>query len=236
MISVVIPAYNEEKLIGSCLEAFLHQTTTKPFEIILVDNNSLDKTVTIAQSYGKRLPLRIFREKRKGRGTARATGFQHANGDIILSTDADIIVPSDWIENMTDALHKHTVEAITGTCQIQDQSKVVNIIFNHFWQPAGERMYRFLKGHWCLMGYNFAIRKSVYQKIGAFNAQLNCEEDADLSERVAKMGKIDRLPIAVIQSGRRFQAGIIRGSWPYICNFIRTPFVKREQFILQDIR
>jgi len=55
MVSVVIPAYNEEKEIEKCLEVFLRQTTSDVFEIILVDNNCTDNTVKKAKAFVERL-------------------------------------------------------------------------------------------------------------------------------------------------------------------------------------
>ena len=100
MISVVIPAYNEEENITKSLGAFLGQTTKLSYEIILVDNASTDKTVEIAAKYVGKLPLKIIKENKKGRGPARRAGFTKAKGDIIFSTDADAQVPPDWIEKL----------------------------------------------------------------------------------------------------------------------------------------
>lgn len=75
MLSVVIPAYNEEELIGNCLNALVAQKTTEEFEVIVVDNNSRDKTAEIAEKYKSKLNLKILLQKEKGRGAARQKGF-----------------------------------------------------------------------------------------------------------------------------------------------------------------
>ncbi|OGY09045.1 MAG: hypothetical protein A2782_00975 [Candidatus Blackburnbacteria bacterium RIFCSPHIGHO2_01_FULL_43_15b] len=103
MVSVIIPAYNEEKLIGTCLDSLVEQTDAN-FEVVLVDNNSTDQTSAIAQQYAKKLNLTIVLEKRKGRGKARATGFLKARGQYLLSTDADTTVPPTWVETITRQL------------------------------------------------------------------------------------------------------------------------------------
>ena len=84
MISVVVPAYNEEKQIEKCLDSLVNQSTTQKFEVIIIDNNSNDKTAEIAKKYEKILNLKIFMQKIKGRGAARQKGFYQANGEIIL--------------------------------------------------------------------------------------------------------------------------------------------------------
>ena len=73
MISIVVPAYNEEKCLAQCIEALLRQTVDQPYEAIIVDNNSTDRTAVIAERYVPR--IRLVREGQKGRGAARRTGI-----------------------------------------------------------------------------------------------------------------------------------------------------------------
>ncbi len=91
LVSVVIPAYNEEKLIGKTLET-IKQQTYKKLEIIVVDNNSTDNTAKICREYD----VTVIKEERKGVGYARQKGCMAAKGDIIVMSDADIIAPPDW--------------------------------------------------------------------------------------------------------------------------------------------
>ena len=97
MLSIVIPAFNEEKRIGSSLEkliAFL-QNYPKDSEVIIVDDGSTDTTVSIAEKYRKKLPnfQIVSSEKNRGKGFAVKTGFEKANGDVVLFTDADFSTP-----------------------------------------------------------------------------------------------------------------------------------------------
>ena len=93
VISVVIPAYNEEKLLPKCLTALRNQDFKKPFEIILVDNCSTDKTAEI----GKKYRCRVIREPRKGQIFARQKGCLKARGKIIAMLDADSIPVRNWL-------------------------------------------------------------------------------------------------------------------------------------------
>lgn len=203
MVSVVIPAYNEEKHIGKCLESFLHQTTEESFEVILVDNASTDKTVEVAKTFIERIPLQILEEKRQGRGYARATGFEKAKGDIILSTDSDGYVPKDWIEKILKMFDDPEVIAMTGPVRVYDlplwKTKLVQVGV-----PFTMLLYRLLYKHYWLTGSNFAIRKDIYEKSGGF-ADVHGLEDIDLSIRVSQLGKIKYKPFFVWTSGRRFR-------------------------------
>ena len=95
-ISVVIPAYNEEKYIGRTLESVKNLELEKnTLEILVINGGSTDRTAEIAKSYG----ARVKDEPHKGIGFARQHGMLHATGDIILYTDADTIVAKDWLSN-----------------------------------------------------------------------------------------------------------------------------------------
>jgi glycosyltransferase involved in cell wall biosynthesis len=154
MISVVIPAHNEEKTIGRCLDAMTRQTTTKPFEVIVVNNASTDDTARIARQYKNKLHLRVIGERQKGRGAARRRGFACAKGSIILSTDADTVVPAGWIHRMAGYFADPTVLAVTGTMRIDDCARLTNMLLNLL-QPVAMVCYRVVFGHYWLSGFNF---------------------------------------------------------------------------------
>jgi len=236
MISVVIPAYNEEKEIKNCLDSFVKQTATKTYEVILVNNNSTDKTTTIAEGYFGKLNLKIFFEKEKGRGAARNKGFMEASGNIILSTDADTKVPPNWIEELSNKLLESRAVAVSGTCKIFDCGRFDNAAFN-FLQPLVMKLYRVIIGHYWLSGFNFAIYKKIYESSGGFNPKLNALEDIELSFRVSRVGKILFAPdLPVIFSGRRFHNGLIYGTVSYMLAFIGCFFFKKENAVMSDIR
>lgn len=235
-ISIVIPAHNEEKLISRCLDSLVNQQTTQDFEVIVVDNNSTDKTKEITEKYKHKLNLRILFENQKGRGRARWRGFKAAQGDVILSTDADAIVPPNWIEGITCCFKEKNIIAVTGSCRINDCSWFVNISFN-FFQPTAMILYRVFFGHFWLSGFNFAIRKSAYVKSGGFNPELNTLEDIELSFKVKKIGRIKFVSnLPVIMSGRRFKNGMIMGIISYIITFIQYFLFDRREIDLEDIR
>src|SRR3989344_5752786 len=97
-ISVIIPAFNEEKLLGECLESLQKQTLAKDeYEVIVIDNGSTDKTSAIAKSMGVSVYYYI---KERGPGAARAFGVTKAKGSILAFTDADTTVTPTWLETI----------------------------------------------------------------------------------------------------------------------------------------
>lgn len=236
LFSVVIPAYNEEKLLPLCLESLAQQKTVRKFEVIVVNNNSTDTTEKVAKKFDSRLSLKVILEKKKGRGAARHAGFKHARGKIILSTDADTILPPNWIESTAQAFENQTIVATTNPSMIQDCSWTQNTFFN-FLMPLGMRVYRRIFGHYWLSGFGSAIRKEIYQKSGGFDGELNAMEDIELSFRVMKLGTIQCIfHSRPIFSGRRFKKGLIRGVAEYAKPFFAYLFLKRKSLYLDDVR
>lgn len=236
MISIVVPAYNEEKSIKCCLDALSMQKTSERYEIIIVDNNSTDKTKEIVSNYKSKIALRLVSEKKKGAGPARAKGFGLAKGNIFLSTDADTIVPPDWVQTFVRELKESDAIAVTGPCKIEDCSWIKNTIFN-FCQPLAMRIYRAFFGHYWLSGFNYGIRKEVYLCVGGIDVNVNMLDDIELSFRVSKIGKIRFVPKCPVKtSGRRFKKGLFEGLMPYISNFTRYFILKKKGIDFEDIR
>ena len=233
-VSVVIPAFNEEKYIKNTLESLIDQDTNLEYEVIVVDNNSTDKTLEIARQFKDRINLRIINETKQGRGVARARGFDEARGGIILSADADTIFYQGWIETLASAI-KGDVVGVTTSCKINDLSLISNRIFN-FGQPICMVLYRIFLGHYWLSGFSFGILKSVYLSSGGFDTSLQAQEDIDLSFKVAKLGKIKFINKPVIFSGRRFKNGVLTGFFEYIYTFIEAFVFKRKSVYLDNPR
>ncbi len=96
-ISIVMPAYNEEKNILQTLYSLCHNITDKAVEIIVVNNNSKDKTEQLVKSTG----VGCILETKQGITSARNAGLAVAKGTYILNADADSIYPKDWVAEMS---------------------------------------------------------------------------------------------------------------------------------------
>lgn len=237
MVSVVIPAFNEEKTIAKVLDSLEKQSLNEKFEVILVDNNSNDKTVRVARNFGRKFNLRIISELRRGRGTARATGFAKAGGEIIFSTDADTILPERWLETGLKYFENPQVVGVTGPWEIKDLGGHKEFFLNHFQEVCSVYPAILILGCPWLTGFNFAVRKKAYLKSGGFNPDLNAHEDIDLTLRLRKLGKIiyawDLKPIT---SGRRFKKGLRRGFWTYQKEWLKKNILGDKQVFLEDAR
>jgi len=234
--SVVIPVYNEEESIKACLETLCRQTTKEPFEVVIADNNSTDKSVEVIKTFSDRLNLVIVPAKKQGRGAARKVGFAHAKADILFSTDADTRVPPRWIASLGSHFLDPKVVGVTTFCYITDCSPRINTVFN-LTQPVFATLYRWFFKHYWFSGFSFAIRKEVYEKVGGIDDSLDAQEDTDLSNRVYKLGKIlvDRR-VKVQMSGRRFKNGLIKGFYPYVKTYIALNALHKDSTYLSSER
>ncbi len=101
-VSVIIPTYNEEKVIGECLDSLRNQTC-KPFEIIVVDDGSTDKTRKILKTVRG---IRLVKQKHRGPGAARNKGVMKAHGEILVFVDADMTFDRRFIDQLTTPIRQ----------------------------------------------------------------------------------------------------------------------------------
>lgn len=184
-ISLVIPAYNEERHIRSCLDAIAAQTL-KPFEVIVVDNNSTDKTAEIASSYDF---VKVIHEPKQGIVFARNTGFAAATGTVIARTDADVILPKGWIE-YNYKFYKAEGHAQTG---LTGGGQPYNLRFARLlgWLQGqiAFRVNRLLLGHYIFFGSNMALPTSMWQAVQAdLCYRDDIHEDLDLAIHAHRAG------------------------------------------------
>jgi len=199
-VSVVIPCFNEERYISDCLSHLLKQTM-KPLEIIVVDNNSTDRTGEIAKSLG----AKVVHESTQGITAARNRGLNTASGDIIARCDADTLMPPDWIEKIIKCFEDVTVDALTGPIVVYDfltPSPIYSLIYLRM-------MKLILKNHETLQGPNMAIRRSAWEEVrhSTCTNDQQVHEDIDLSIHLALAHKRVHLDKSLIgkMSGRRMK-------------------------------
>lgn len=229
-ISVVIPAYNEEKYIGRTLES-LKKQTLKPYEVIVVNNDSRDKTEEVAKSMGAEV---VF-EKEKSIGAARKAGFEKAQGDIIATTDADTILPKDWLLRMAKTfLGDSRIVALGGTYKFDSPKHQLTVkLISEIWILC-DKILNFGNN---IPGVNMAVKKEAYNKIGGFRKNYNYYEDLDLSLRLRKIGKTVFLKnLVVITSYRRYaKDGFFKTVFNYMRDYCRLRFRKKD-IKMEDVR
>lgn len=229
-ISIVIPAYNEERYLPKTLKS-LTRLTRQPDEVIVVDNNSTDKTPKIAQQFG----AKVIRVPKKTIGFARQKGLEAATGDIIAETDADTVVPPHWLTIIEQTL---TMPGVSGTfgCYVVHDGKLPYRLFINLANPIMFWLFsRF--GIYIPGGQNIAFWKNKAIESGGYPVTFRSLEDYEIIRRLAKVGKIIyRADNTVISSGRRGNEGwslIWREAKGYL-RYVATR--KADTFSFPDIR
>ena len=197
-ISLIIPVKNVEDKIERCLEAVFEQTT-KPFEVIVVDGHSREKTVENARKF----PVKILYEDYGTVGGARQVGVENAKGDYIAFTDADCIPEKKWLENLIKEFDEGIIGIGGGTKNIGKGlwEKSIALALDSFLGSANsvqDRVFkekRFVKS---ISGCNSIYRKEDLIKVGGFNVGLSINEETELNKRLTKIGKLLYTPNAIV--------------------------------------
>ncbi|MFH0970334.1 MAG: glycosyltransferase [Candidatus Diapherotrites archaeon] len=194
-VSVIIPAYNAEKTLPSCVDALLQQTVL-PDEIILVDDGSTDHTTIIAESYST---IILIKQTNQGPAKARNNGAKHAKGDIIFFLDSDCVPEKNFIHEMLLPFHDEKVVGVQGAYRTRQQSWVAR-----FDQLDIEYRYTHLqrakKMDW-IGSYAAAYHRKTFIAEKGFDETFPraSGEDAELSYRLSEKGmKLVFSPTAIV--------------------------------------
>lgn len=231
LISVVIPALNEEKYIKYAFEG-LRSQSFKDFEIIVADAGSKDRTREIAKKYGARVVI----ERKPGIGTGRNAGARIARGKILVFIDADTRVTKDVLKIYSKALGNGVVAA-TGPILPLEKTNILMELGYLFVSEIFVKL-SIAFGMPSIVGSNFAITKKSFDAIKGFNEDLITYEDWDLSTRVKRLGRIDFLGDAVVYASvRRVKAwGIGHYFAFHVGNMFRYKFFKRAKDSYDPVR
>lgn len=121
LFSIIIPVYNGSTTLNDLLNSVTHQTYSKNYEIILIDDNSTDNSVQIISNYGVTL---IQAPKNQGPAACRNLGAERATGQILIFTDSDCRVDDHWLANIEKAFAARDTEAVMGRLIIPPSSYV----------------------------------------------------------------------------------------------------------------
>jgi glycosyltransferase involved in cell wall biosynthesis len=182
-ISIVIPALNEEKMIGLCLESLTQLAFARDrFEVLIVDNGSRDRTLAIAESFKDRLNLKILQEAGVRISALRNRGARAASGDIVAFLDADCLAPTDWLDRIYALTPRETAGVLGAHYLLPENSSWVGRTWHRYQEapksgdvshvPAGDLI----------------MRREDFLKLGGFDESIQTNEDYELCERARKDG------------------------------------------------
>jgi glycosyltransferase involved in cell wall biosynthesis len=191
-ISIIVPAYNAQKTLPKCITSLINLDFPKDqYEIIIVDNNSTDKTAVIIKSFSEVI---YTRETIQGRSYTRNHGAKISKGNILVFIDADVFLDSQWLKFLAVKFKKKSIgggqgrviptnndgQASLNNFRIRQQNEATdktNIILRlkYFESPM-------VNSAACI------YRKEAFELVGGFDVFLERHEDIDLAKRVCVAG------------------------------------------------
>lgn len=208
-VTVVIPTLNEERFLPRCL-ASLERQTLPPREVIVVDGGSRDGTLEIARDFG----ARVIQIKEKGIARARHIGFESARTPFIASTDADAVVPKNWLEELVLPFKDRSVVGTFGPLRFKEDG----LDFVGEALTLVQRLSLLLRIP-VFYGPNFAVRKEAFLRVdgflepgGDFPKGYPEADDLLIGLKLGRVGRVVFLPrLRVLASPRKLDfKGVIR--------------------------
>lgn len=195
LISVVIPAFNSADTLNYTLSSLLSNDFQRDlYEVILIDGGSTDNTLGVC----RRFPVEVVSCPKKGWAAALNLGVEKARGDIVCLTNADVIVPRNWLRRIWEFMRdnpdvdgvggpidvprfcRNNIQRLTMDIFVEDQGFPVKLIRSQYMKMWGGGL---------ICGPNYAYRRETLLHSGGFNESLMSYSDIDLCWRLVKMGK-----------------------------------------------
>lgn len=188
VLSVVIPCRDAEATLGEQLEALAGQDWDRPWEVILADNGSTDRTRAIAARFATRLPgLRVVDAAgRGGAAHARNAGAAVAAGRYLAFVDADDVVAPGWLAAVGAALDRHPFVACRYDSQTLNPGAAERTLLRP--QDAGLMHYDYPDFLAHAGGGGLAVRREIHQAVGGFDETYPALEDTDYCWRIQLAG------------------------------------------------
>ena len=204
MISFVVPAHNEERLLGATLDA-IHaaaRAVGQPYEIVVANDTSTDNTASVARTHGARVVDCQHRQIAR----VRNAGARASTGDVLIFVDADTLISAAVVRASLAAIEQG---AVGGGAALQLEGRLP------WWGPAlvwgTFRWMRVMR--WAAGCYVFCTR-AAFDATGGFDEQLFATEEIAFSRALKRNGRVVILREGVITSGRKMRTHALREFFP----------------------
>ncbi len=217
-VSLIIPAYNEEKYIGECLKSAIKYSAGRFYEIVVVDNNSQDKTREIAATFPG---VKVINETRQGVTRARQRGVQETTGELVAFIDADTIMTPTWYGQIQEEFKNPNLACLSGPYNYYDLPRWQQLLTTFYWRTIAFATY-LIVGYMAIAG-NLVIRRDVLNKMEGLDTSIEFYgDDTDTARRAHEFGKVHFIPaFSIGSSGRRLaEHGLIRTNTVYVLNYL----------------
>lgn len=204
--SLIIPLYNRPQEIKELLETLVLQTY-KTFEVLVIEDGSVNDAEAIVNSFSDQLDVRYFKKPNEGQGFTRNFGFERAKGDYFIVFDSDCLIPPNYLEIVNNSLAANYLDAYGGPdgahSSFTPTQKAISYAMTSPFTTGGIRGNKKAIGQFHPRSFNMGISRQVWEKAGGFIIT-RLGEDIEYSIRIHSLGfKIGLIPDAVVYHKRR---------------------------------
>jgi glycosyltransferase involved in cell wall biosynthesis len=204
--SIIIPLYNRPQEIKELLETLVLQTY-KAFEVLVVEDGSVNDAAEIVTGFANKLDLHYYVKQNTGQGFSRNYAFERAIGDYFIIFDSDILVPEDYLQIVDDSLTADWLDAFGGPDDAHPSftpiQKAISYAMTSPFTTGGIRGNKKGIGQFHPRAFNMGISRQVWEQVGGFIIT-RLGEDIEYSIRIHSLGfKIGLIPDAKVYHKRR---------------------------------
>lgn len=233
-VSIIIPVFNEENLIGDCLESLASQSY-KETEIIVVDDGSTDKTAKIITNYKlQNKNLKLLQQYHQGPGVARNLGASKATGEILVFVDADMTFEKNFIKDLiTPIISGKAIGTFSKNEMVSNPHNLWSVCWNINRNVPPDRM---LPENYPNTAEVFrAIAKSEFDKVGGFETTGQYTDDWSLSKKLNTKSSVAKGALYYHQNPASLKEVFNQARWIGKNDFISgTPFKILKSLIIYN--
>ena len=204
--SIIVPVYNRPDEVDELLQS-LCQQTVKDFEVLIIEDGSAKTCKDVCDKYANILILHYYAKENSGPGQSRNYGAERANGDYLIILDSDVVLPTNYLEEVDNSLNSTPAEAFGGPDAAHPSftpvQKAISYSMTSFFTTGGIRGGKAKLDKFYPRSFNMGIHRDVYLQLGGFT-KMRFGEDIDFSYRIVEAGYKPRLfPEAWVWHKRR---------------------------------
>ncbi len=205
--SIIIPVYNRPGEIEELLKSMISLDFQKDYEIVIIEDGSTIPCKDVVEGYNEDLNIKYYKKHNSGPGDSRNYGMKMANGNYFLILDSDVILPSDYLQEVNNFLTTTYFDCFGGP-DAADESftttqKAINYSMTSLLTTGGIRGRNTSVDKFQPRSFNMGLSKEAFLGSGGFG-NIHPGEDPDLSLRLEKLGfETTLIPNALVYHKRR---------------------------------
>jgi cellulose synthase/poly-beta-1,6-N-acetylglucosamine synthase-like glycosyltransferase len=186
-ITFLVPAYNEEKNIGKCLESILNLNYPKDkLEVIVIDDGSTDNTAKIVKKFKG---VKLIRQENQGKAAALNNGLEHVKTELVACMDADSFPDKDFLLKMIGYMERKNVASVTPAIKVLKAETLMQKIqwVEYLWSIFLRKLFNFFDCQYVTPGPGSIYKTYILKKLGGFDRN-NIVEDMEIAFRLVEKG------------------------------------------------